>query len=171
MGFSVRKSSLPTGALLDKFARENIYTDCFTIEVPAGVTLAQYITAFYTTSIFKVERVILKWAFSRPSTDVQAKLLAEGETDSFAAWRVEERSENQLLMSDFMGRTRSWLMIEPLETPAGPGTRLYFGSAVVPAPGSSTAGPGFGLMLGFHKIYSEILLSAAGANLDVFLED
>ncbi len=69
--------------------------------------------AFYTTWIFKLERAILKWAVSRASTDLDAKRLAEGEIDRFSAWSVEDRNDNQLLMSDFQGRTRSWLMTLP----------------------------------------------------------
>jgi hypothetical protein len=37
------------------------------------VTLAEYVNAFYTTRVFRLERIILKWAVSRPSTDAQAK--------------------------------------------------------------------------------------------------
>ncbi len=159
--FSIQKSSLPASALLNKYSKEGIYTDCYTTGVPTTVALTQYVAAFYTTPIFKLERFILKWAVSRPSsTDADAKRLAAGETDTFAAWQVEERSSNQLLMSDFQGRTRSWLMVEPNES-AGAGTRLYFGSAVVPATDSSTLPLGFSVLLGFHKIYSEVLLVSA----------
>jgi len=51
--------------------------------------------AFYTTLVFKLERLILKLAVSRPSTDAQAKQLAAGSIDEFSAWHVEARSENQ----------------------------------------------------------------------------
>ena len=50
---------------------------------------------------------IERWAISRPSPDTQARDLAIGERDAFAAWSVEDRSENQLLMCDFYGCTRS----------------------------------------------------------------
>ena len=57
-----------------------------------------------------------------------------------------------------------------MATPAesGNGTRLYFGSAVVPAEGSASGadiGSGFRLLLGFHKMYSRVLLKAAVARL------
>ena len=49
------------------------------------------------------------------------------------------------------------------------GTRLYFGSAVVPvmnaATGKSEMGFVFKALLGFHKLYSRALLSAAAARL------
>ena len=53
--------------------------------------------------------------------------------------------------------------------PSGTATRLYFGSAVVPvvheASGQRRMGFGFRALLGFHKLYSRILLRSAVANL------
>jgi hypothetical protein len=119
--------------------------------------------------VFKLERFVLKWAASKPSTDAQAEQLAAGTTDSFAAWRVEQRAERQLLLCDFLGRTRSWLMVAPLDTAQRAGTRLYFGSAVMPVQSGRAGKPTLGLvfraLLGFHKIYSQVLLHAAGARL------
>jgi hypothetical protein len=106
---------------------------------------------------------------SKPSTDAQAKQLAAGAIDSFAAWHVEKRSNDQLLLSDFRGRTRSWLMVAPLEAVNGARTRLYFGSAVIPVQsartGKNTLGVVFRGLLGFHRIYSEVLLYAAKSRL------
>jgi hypothetical protein len=127
----------------------------------------QYVFAFYTTWVFKLERLILDWAVSKSSTDSDAEQLASGAIDSFAAWRVERRAMNQLLMCDFRSRTRSWLMVAPLQTASG--TRLYFGSAVVPARNPKTErlelGPVFEALLGFHKVYSRVLLRAASSRL------
>ena len=131
-------------------------------EIPASISHAQFVNAFYTTPLFKLERFILTWTVSKPSTDAQAKQLADGLTDNFAAWTVEARTEDQLLMCDFMSRTRSWLMTVPLERC----TRLYFGSAVVPRTGKSTLELGFRVMLGFHKPYSVALLYAAKLSLE-----
>ena len=68
-------------------------------------------------------------------------------------------------MSDFQGRTRSWLMVAGAQSGGLDETRLYFGSAVVPVvsaiSGTRTLGVGFRLLLGFHKLYSRALLSAA----------
>ena len=62
------------------------------------------------------------------------------------------------------GRTRSWLMAVP-QGDGGPVTRLYFGSAVVPVrdrkSGRMRLGLTFTALLGFHKLYSRALLSAA----------
>ena len=119
--------------------------------------------AFYTTFVFKLERLILKWAVLKPSTDDQARALAAGAVNEFAAWRVEKRNDHQLLLSDYRGSTRSWLMVARLED--GTRTRLYFGSAVVASGKSRSGKPRMGFvfraLLGFHKIYSQVLLHAA----------
>ena len=166
---SIQPCALPANALLNTYRSRGAYTDCYATDIDGDVSHEQFVAAFYTTSLFKLERVILKWVVARPSTDAQAEQLASGATDAFAAWHVEERSENQLLMCDFQRRTRSWLMVASLKTDSGAGTHLYFGSAVVPvksATGRLTLGPGFRALLGFHKIYSKALLRAATARLN-----
>jgi hypothetical protein len=164
----IQSCPLPDNALLSRYRNEDAYTDCYMIDISMRVSHAQYVNAFYTTFVFKLERFILKWTVSKPSTDAQAKQLADGARDSFAAWTVEARTEDQLLMCDFASRTRSWLMIVPLESDGG--TRLYFGSAVVPIvdfrTGKSTLGLGVRLLLGFHRIYSVVLLYAAKSRLE-----
>lgn len=162
---SVKKFELPEHALLQRYRLSGAYTDCYCIDSRKSVSQRDYVVAFYTTWLFKVERVILKWLVSKPSSDDDARRLADSEQNAFAAWTVEERSENQLLMCDFRNRTRSWLMTET----DGDGTRLYFGSAVVPnaknAANEPELGKGFSLLLGFHKLYSRALLSAARSRL------
>lgn len=166
---SIQSCSLPRNALLNAYETSGAYTDCYATDIDASVSHQQFVKAFYTTPLFKLERVILKWAVSRPSTDTDVQQLAAGAVDTFAAWHVEKRAENQLLMCDLHGRTRSWLMVAPLKTDRGPATRLYFGSAVVPAKGAATDTPtlgfGFKALLGFHKMYSKALLSAARSRL------
>ena len=168
--FSIESCSIPDDALLNNYSREGTYTDCYVTEIHGAVSQARFVTAFYTTPVFKLERFILKIAVSKPSTDDQAIQLAAGSIDAFAAWNVEARSENQLLMSDFHRRTRSWLMVVPASGTNGTCTRLYFGSAVVPVKhsktGKLTLGFGFRALLGFHKIYSVVLLYAARSRLD-----
>lgn len=159
--FAVQRGELPAHALLQRFRDSGAYTDCYVAEIDREVSQAEYIRAFYTTLPFKTERLILKWAVSKPSTDEEAGLLAEGKSERFAAWYVEAREDHQVLLSDFRDRTRSWLMVVPAEE----GTRLYFGSAVVPEVDADTQearmGKGFSLLMGFHRLYSKILLSAA----------
>ena len=54
-------------------------------------------------------------------------------------------------------------------SPDGQATDLYFGSAVVPtidrATGEARMGLVFRALLGFHKVYSQVLLRAAVARL------
>ena len=160
-GRGIQPCALPAEALLRRLKEAGAYTDCFTVTVAGDVTHAQFVEAFYTTWVFKLERAILALAVAKPSTDAQARALAHGDTDAFAAWTVEARAPDQLLLCDYRGRTRSWLMRAAAE---GGGTRLYFGSAVVPvakAHGRRSIGGGFSALLAFHKLYSRVLLRAA----------
>ena len=164
---SIVPDDLPPSALLRAYSATG-YTDCYSTDIPAAISHSQYVEAFYTTALFKAERLILKWVVSKPSTDAQARQLAQGTADSFAAWYVEGRSENQLLLSDYRGQTRSWLMVAPGQRPGT--TRLYFGSAVVPKKPRDGASRGeigstFSVLLGFHRLYSRALLSAAKSRL------
>ena len=166
--FSVRPCPLPPRALLAKYA-ETGYVDCYTAKVPRSVSHAEYVEAFYTGRLFKVERMLLGLFLSKPSTDIQARRLAAGEVGDFAAWRVEGRTADQLLMCDIGGRTRSWLMVASAPLPAQ--TELYFGSAVVPVVNRATGKSGMGFvfkaLLGFHRVYSRALLGSARSRLDV----
>jgi hypothetical protein len=156
--------ALPEGAWLRRYSESDAYTDCYAAEMATPVSQADYIEAFYTTWVFKLERLILAWFVAKPSTDLQARALASGSAEAFAAWTVEGRSDNQLLMCDFQGRTRSWLMSAPFPDNAATGTRLYFGSAVVRVnnrrSGHREMSLVFRTLLGFHKIYSRVLLRA-----------
>jgi hypothetical protein len=161
---SIRATEIPAGALLARYPAAGAYVDCYAVDVPATVTHAAFVEAFYTTWLFKVERFILRVAVAKPSSDADARGLAQGANADFAAWRVEDRTADQLLLGDFTGRTKSWLMVG---APGGSatGTRLYFGSAVVPVrsrrTGEARMGAAFGALLGFHKLYSRLLLGAA----------
>ena len=150
----IEKGELPADALLQKYVRSGAYTDCYSTHAHVTVSLADYVHAFYTAWLFKLERFILRIALSRPSTDDEARQVAAGDIDRFAAWSVEERSDDQLLMCDFQGRTRSWFMVA--------GTRLYFGSAVVPVTVTESK---FRFLLGLHRLYSRALLHAARSRL------
>jgi len=166
---SIQLSELPQTALLNKYKGQNAYTDCYSVVVPRAISHSEYVEAFYSTPLFRVERFILATLVSRPSTDIQAKQLVSGEVETFAAWSVEDRAENQLLLCDFLGRTRSWLMSDPSEQFNPASTRLYFGSAVVPKiePKTSRASYCFAFhaMLGFHRLYSRALLRSAVSRL------
>src|SRR5690242_3525001 len=126
---SIQACELPNDALLRRYLSGGAYADCYVAEVAGVISQAQYVEAFYTTAVFKVERLLLSWFVARPSTDAQAGELALGTRTSFAAWSVEARESDQLLLSDFQGRTRSWLMSAACANART--TRLFFGSAVV----------------------------------------
>lgn len=166
---SIKTCRAPQGSLLASYAARGAFTDCYSTEMPGVVSQAQYVEAFYTTWVFRLERAILAFAVSRPSTDDDARRLAAGTQATFSAWRVESRGENQLLMADFKGRTRSWLMVAPVTNGGEARTRLYFGSAVLPVRDVATGGAelpaGFHPLLGFHKLYSRVLLRAAKSRL------
>jgi hypothetical protein len=163
----VRPAEVPPESLLGRYANSGAYTDCYVTELPLEVTHAQFVEAFYTTPLFKVERLLLSLFLSRPATDLQAKQLAAGQLASFAAWSVESRAENELVLS--AGRTRSWLMVIASSGSASSRTQLLFGSAVLPSRGSSVGRDNMGLvftaLLGFHKLYSRALLLAARSRL------
>jgi hypothetical protein len=159
----IQACELPDDALLRRYLSGGAYTDCYFAEVARVISHAEYVEAFYTTAVFKLERLLLSWFVARPSTDAQAEELASGKRTSFAAWNVEAREPDQLLLSDFQGRTRSWLMSAPASN--NQTTRLFFGSAVVPIvnrrTGEARMGSAFRALLGFHKLYSRVLLRAA----------
>lgn len=164
----ISKHDVPSNALLARYLKPGYYTDCYTLDFPGHVSLSEFVVAFYTTPLFKLERLILKWAVSRPSTDADASDIAEGRTTSFAAWTLEDRTDDELLMCDFQKRTRSWFMVSTSSEPNA-STRLFFGSAVVPVHNSETGERSLGFvfraLLGFHKLYSRALLRSAARKL------
>ena len=168
MSASITACALPDEALLRRYlAWEGAYVDCYATEISAAVSHAEYVEAFYTTAVFRIERWLLRLV-SKPSTDTQAAAIASGAAEAFAAWTVEARATDQLLLTDFIGRTRSWFMVVPLTGDGAPRTRLYFGSAVVSKKqrsGRVGLGLVFRVLLGFHKLYSRVLLRAARSRL------
>ena len=153
---AVRLAQLPVDALLDRYCQRGDFTDCRAADVPHAVSLAEFITAFYNSPVFRPERWLLGLVLGRGATATDVAGLAAASSERFAAWSVEARQADQILLCDYQGRTRSWLMVVPLPH----GTRLYFGSAVV----SARTGSGsivFRALLGFHSAYSHLLLRSA----------
>ena len=163
--FSIRRCELPVRALHEPYRAEGAYVDCYTTVVRGAISHAQFVEAFYTTLLFKLERLILLILFSKPSTDSDVHRLASGESTTFSAWTVESREENQLLLCDFKSHTRSWLMVAREDWDGDVVTRIYFGSVVVPGIRKETGERGltfvFKALLPFHKLYSRALLAAA----------
>ena len=162
----VHPAALPTHSLLTRYATPGGYTDCFIVDVPAEVSHAQYVEAFYTTWLFKLERVVLRFLVAKPSTDLEARELAAGNREKFAAWSVEARASDQLLARDFQGKTCSWLMVEPRIENGAATTRLYFGSGIVPRAvrdGERRLTFSFRALLPFHQFYARSLLRATAS--------
>ena len=164
---AVTDTPVPPDSLLGRLAAERrAFADAYTLKLPRAVSQADFVEAFYTTRLFKVERLLLT-LLGRPSSDAAARALARGEGQRFAAWTVEARAGDELLMREDSGGTRSWFKTEAGE---GGGTTLWFGSAVVPRrPPGAGAAPRMGLvfhaLLGFHRHYSRALLAAAARRL------
>lgn len=153
-----RATPVPRDGLLSKYASDpDVYTDCFEVMHPLAVDLPTFIEAFYTTRLFRLERLVLRFALGRSIHDSEVSALAREDAAGFAAWRVEDRAPGQILLCDLSGATRSWLAVAPKQ---GGATRLLFGSAVVPRKGQKL-GLAFRLFLPIHRIYARALLRTA----------
>ncbi|GAA0655099.1 hypothetical protein [Brevundimonas lenta] len=161
----VAEAALPSGALLGRYVSAGSYTDCFVVTVPGSITQAAYVEAFYTTPLFKLERLALAVLLWFPSTDQQARCMAAGEISRFAAWTVEGREADQILLCDFLGASRSWLM--SVADGATGTTTLYFGTALLPHPRGDRLGLGFRALVPFHRPYARALLRSAVRRLAV----
>jgi hypothetical protein len=162
---------LPPLSLLAQCISPGDYADCLTVDVPGAISLGKYVQAFYSSAAFRPERMVLR-LIGRGSNDADVRALADGSADDFAAWDVEARGADELLLCDFQHRTRSWLKVEPLAEPVSgalpgsPATRLTFGSGVMhPRGAGSGGGKLFRLLLPIHKIYAKLLLKSAAKQL------
>lgn len=154
-----RPAPLPDDALLQRYQARG-FVDAYCCEWPHAVSLADLVAAFYRSAAFRPERWLLG-LLGMPANNAQALQLGHGETDRYAAWREEDRRDNELLMCDVSGRTRSWFKVESLGAAQ---TRLWFGSAVVArqaADGGPRLGGLFTALLPFHRLYSRVLLAGA----------
>jgi len=166
---NVRLHPLPAHALLTRYADNGAYADCFVADMAPGISHADYVAAFYTSWLFRLERLVLLCLVAKPSSDEQAGELARGERERFAAWTVEAREPDQLLVCDYQGKTRSWLMCQAAIDDGNAVTRLYFGTAIVPLIDAKTGRQRtslfFRALLPFHKLYARALLRAARSRL------
>jgi hypothetical protein len=142
------------------------YADCFSLTIDREVDLADFVFAFYTSPVFRIEGFILRLLLGASSGRADARAVADGTSESFSAWYVGQRTATELLMCDRYERTRSWFCVAPA---AGGGTRLQFGSAVAAKRDEKTGAPASGgrfhFLLWFHIVYSQVLLRAAKLNL------
>ncbi|RYF94096.1 MAG: hypothetical protein EON95_06640 [Caulobacteraceae bacterium] len=146
--------------MIEGYRDTGAYTDCFATVVPGHVTQAAFVEAFYTSRLFKLERLVLALLVAKPSNDEEAQRLATGETDRFAAWTTEARTADQLLVCDYQGLTRSWLMTIPGAAGANE-TALLFGTVVAPRRPRPAATRIFNLLGGAHRLYARALLRSA----------
>ncbi len=152
-----RAVDVPRDALLQAYVGNGAtYTDCFEVMSPVAVSLPDFIDAFYTTWLFRLERAVLVLPLRRRVRDAEVRALAGG-ADRFAVWRVEAREDGQILLCDQGGHTRSWLAISAKD---GGVTRLLFGSAVVAAEGQEL-GRGIRFVMPLHRFYARALLRLA----------
>lgn len=148
-----------------RYSPEYHYTDSFYCDFSSdgseNISFENYIYSFYTSSVFKLERFILRLFLRKSITDQMAGELAKGERQSYAAWNEEFRDGDQLLMADFMGSTKSWFMLER----GANGSRLYFGTVVMSKKDRQgrvkPPMPFFQWTVPAHKFYSKALLWSA----------
>ena len=156
----ITERALPPGTLLERYCGKGAYVDCLECQVPQVVNLALLIGAFYNSRAFRPERWAIGALLGLRATNADVAMLAAGETERFSAWTVEARTGSQIVMCDYQGRTRSWLMVAP----NGPGTVVRFGSAVLAQPKGYERFL-FKALTGFHSFYARRLLTSALAGL------
>ena len=157
----IKQTDLPPDSLLAQLNRDHGgYVDCFSTNVAGRIALSDYIQTFYTTRLFRAERLLLGLA-GLGGTDEDLASLAAGHGEDFAAWRQLARTDNEILMRQTNGPTASWLMVRSLDG----GTELLFGSAVLPSRPGGTTGPVTRLFEPLHLLYSRALLRAAANRL------
>lgn len=161
---TVSEVELPKATLIANQAELGFFTDCFCTEIFGQFELSDYITAFYTSPIFRIERFLLRLAPKGRSTDQDVAALAAGQAKQLAIWTEEFRRSDEVLMN--AGKTKSWLHLKSTDQ----GSTLYFGTVVLPekpknADESPRMGKGFELFMGLHRLYSRVLLRSAARNL------
>ena len=159
---NITATALPEPAFLNVYeADPHTHTDCFQTSIAKNVPLEDFINAFFNSWLFRIERLILKLTVKKPSTDDDIAKLANGTSDSMAAWRTEQRDVDQILLQVPDTPIRTWLMRQS----DGDQTRLYFGSTILPARTDKDGKPAMGhmfiVLMGFHKLYARALLYLA----------
>lgn len=167
LALNVKPADLPEDSLLAQYETESTanvaknYCDCYSITINRKIDLQEFVYAFYTSKVFRIELRILSIALGIPATNEHAKQLSLGNTDSFSAWTVETRLSNEILLREPKSRTGSWFMVrQDVESDSG-ATELFFGSVVFPKKNQKGFGVLFHSLMGFHKYYSCALLYSA----------
>lgn len=140
--------------------------DCFRLDVPGHVPIERFAHAFFTSWLFKLERLVLPVA----TTDDLAKDFAYSRVNEFAIWTAKERTDSELLAvwaeqhSPASGAT--WMRVVHGKDDEGkPKTCLEFGSAIAPGdmPYQKAV---MAVAVPLHLAYSGLLLGAAAGNID-----
>ena len=156
----VEAAPVPVSSLLATAPGERDYADCWCCEIAGSAGLSQLIEAFFTCPAFRPERLTLA-AIGKGGSDAEARALAQGETDRFAAWTLVERREDEILLEDFAHRTRCWLAVAPQVGH----TRVSFGTAILARTGDGGADRAenlaFRALVPFHRFYARRLIASA----------
>ncbi|QZD91391.1 hypothetical protein K3162_07340 [Qipengyuania xiapuensis] len=165
----VTAPQLPPESLLARRRGPECYRDAFRASVTGEVSLGELITAFFSSRTFLTERMALH-LIGRGAGHAEIAALAAGRTQRFAAWEVEAREEEELLMHDFLDKTCCWLAVSsrgedgaldgPLPVPETGRTYIWFGTAV-----REFEGPIVSRLRGAHRWYARHLLEAAARRL------
>lgn len=166
----ISECALPDRSVLhpshERYSSEYHYTDSFMYESTENISFESFIHSFYVSKVFKLERFLLRLFLRKSITDGMAEELAKGERDNYAAWNEEYRNDNQLLMADITGSTKSWFMVEKHSN----GCKLYFGTVVMSkkdkAGQPKSPMPLFSWTVPAHKFYSKALLWSAKKQLE-----
>lgn len=160
---------LPDDSLLARHRGPECYRDAFRVEVPGDVSLAELITVFFGSGAFLPERTALR-LIGRGAGRAEIAELADGRAKRFAAWELEAREENELLMHDFLDKTCCWLAVSPggeapdlaggLPRPGAGRTYLWFGTGV-----RDFEGPIISRLREAHRWYARWLLAGAARRL------
>jgi len=163
---TIQATEIPSSALLYGHVERGEYADAFYTDITYSADLSEYIRAFYSSRVMRVERFILKF-IGKPSSADQVEKLATGEISELAVWSVAERRKNEILLPDSYDRTCSWLMVS---YPSTGKTRLHFGTGVhrmrQQGEGATSLNLFFRATIGFHLLYSKVLLRSARNQLE-----
>lgn len=78
---------LPVGTFIAEQAEfSGSYTDCYGIKLDHAITLPEFIAAFYTTPLFRLERLMLAITPKGRMKDADVTAMASGESDTMAIW-------------------------------------------------------------------------------------
>ncbi len=163
----VEKTAIPLDSFMSAYKQiDGCSADAFRGYLEFPVTLEALITAFFGSPIFTLERLLLKSIGQANTSRSDITGLAAGTQEKFAAWKVEDRNESEVILKVGSSPIRSWLMARP----DGDGkTAIYFGSAVLPQTTNRNSKPqvgsSFRFFMGVHNFYSCLLLKSTIKNL------